>query len=96
MPCGTLTARPLSWLSAGLPSTCFDPDRCRKYPSSKTGDYSDVKVVSPFGEIPWKELSRLSDHEMKILMIDVVNHSYAFLSILFCTDNSTHADRAAQ
>ena len=26
-----------------------------KYPTSKTGDYSDVKVVSPFGEIPWKE-----------------------------------------
>ena len=37
-----------------------------KYPSSKTGDYSDVKVVSPFGEIPWKELSRLSDEETKI------------------------------
>ena len=25
--------------------------------------------------------------EVKTLMIDVVNHSYAFLSILFCTDN---------
>jgi hypothetical protein len=36
-----------------------------KYPSSKTGDYSDVKVVFPFGEIPGKELSRLSDEEMK-------------------------------
>jgi hypothetical protein len=47
-----------------------------KYPSSKTGDYSDVKVVSPFNEIPWKELSRLSDEEMKILMIDVVNQCY--------------------
>ena len=47
-----------------------------KYPSSKTGDYSDVKVVSPFGEIPSKELSRLSDEEMKILMIDVVNQTY--------------------
>jgi hypothetical protein len=38
-----------------------------KYPSSKTGDYSDVKVVSPFGEIPRTELSRLSDEKMKIL-----------------------------
>ena len=54
-----------------------------KYPSSITGDYSDVKVVSPFGEIPWKELSRLSDEEMKILMIDVVNQCYKFLSELF-------------
>jgi hypothetical protein len=31
---------------------------------------------------------RFCDEEMKTLMIDVVNHSYAFLSILFCTDNS--------
>jgi hypothetical protein len=53
------------------------------YPSSKTGDHADVKVVSPFGEIPWKELSRLSDEEMKILMIDVVNQCYKFLSELF-------------
>ena len=36
-------------------------------PSSETGDYSDVKVVSPYGEIPWKRLSRLSDKEMKEL-----------------------------
>ena len=31
---------------------------------------------------------RFNDEEMKTLMIDVVNHSYTFLSILFCTDNS--------
>jgi len=35
-------------------------------PSSKTGDYSDVKVVSPFGEIPWMELSRISQEEMPV------------------------------
>ena len=23
-------------------------------PSSQAGDYSDVKVVTPYGEIPWK------------------------------------------
>ena len=23
-------------------------------PSSKTGDYTDVKVVTPYGEIKWK------------------------------------------
>ena len=27
---------------------------------SKTGDYSDVTVVTPFGEIPWNDLSRIS------------------------------------
>ena len=27
------------------------------YPSSKTGDFSDIKVITPFGEIPWNEHS---------------------------------------
>jgi hypothetical protein len=31
---------------------------------------------------------RFSQDEMKELMIDVVNHSYLFLSILFATDKS--------
>jgi ligand-binding SRPBCC domain-containing protein len=55
------------------------------FPSSKTGDYTDVNVISPFGEIAWIKLSRLSDEEMKTLMIDVVNHCYKFLSELFLT-----------
>ena len=38
------------------------------FPDSKTGDYSDVKVVSPYGEIPWNQLGRISDEEMKKLM----------------------------
>src|SRR5262245_37591252 len=33
------------------------------YPSSEVGDYSDVKVVTPFGEIAWSKVSRLSDEE---------------------------------
>jgi hypothetical protein len=52
-------------------------------PSSRSADYSDVKVVTPYGEIPWNDLSRLSDKEMKALMIDAVNRSYRFLSELF-------------
>jgi len=52
-------------------------------PGSKTVDFSDVKVVSPYGEIPWSELSRFNDAEMKALMIDVVNHCYNFLLVLF-------------
>jgi hypothetical protein len=48
-------------------------------PSSKTGDYSDVKVVTPYGDIPWKKLSRLSDAEMKRLMQEIVNNVYSFL-----------------
>jgi len=53
------------------------------FPSSQSGDYSDVKIVSPFGEITWAQHSRMSDDEMKLLMIDVVNHCYRFISELF-------------
>jgi hypothetical protein len=48
-------------------------------PSSQTGDYSDVKVVTPYGEIPWETLSRLSDEEMKVLMKEVVNKIFTVL-----------------
>lgn len=54
-----------------------------KVPDSKTGDYTDVVVHTPYGEIPWNELSRLNDAEMKALMIDVVNHTYHFIQELF-------------
>lgn len=49
-------------------------------PDSATGDYSDVKVVTPFGEIPWSQLSRISDAEMKQLMIEITNKVYTFLT----------------
>ena len=48
-------------------------------PSSKTEDYSDVKVVSPYGEIEWRKLSRISDDEMRQLMREVVNKLYSIL-----------------
>jgi hypothetical protein len=50
------------------------------FPDSEVGDYSDVKVVSPYGEIPWTKLSRISDEEMKRLMIEVVDRVFTFLS----------------
>ena len=48
-------------------------------PSSKAGDYSDVKVVTPFGEVPWCKLSRISDAGMKLLMKEVVDKIFTFL-----------------
>ena len=36
-------------------------------------------MKTPAGEIPWSKLSRLSDEEMKTLMIDVVNRTYGLL-----------------
>ncbi|MGO9261858.1 MAG: hypothetical protein ACLQU1_36980 [Bryobacteraceae bacterium] len=52
-------------------------------PSSASGDYSDVTVSSPYGTIPWPNVSRLNDDEMKQLMIDVVNRAYRFIHTLF-------------
>jgi hypothetical protein len=47
------------------------------------GFLSDVKVVSPYAEIPWTNLSRFDDDEMKKLMIDVVKDCYNLLLLLF-------------
>jgi ligand-binding SRPBCC domain-containing protein len=58
-------------------------------PSSAVGDYSDVQVSSPYGTIPWPEVSRFNDDEMKALMIDVVNRTYRFIHTLF--DENTGA-----
>jgi hypothetical protein len=49
------------------------------FPSSRSGDYSDVKVVTPYGEIPWIRLARISDKEMKPLMINIVNKTFTLL-----------------
>jgi hypothetical protein len=45
--------------------------------------FCNTAVRSPYGEIPWPRLSRLSDEEMKALMIDVVNKTYRALTVLF-------------
>ena len=52
-------------------------------PDSKAGDYSDVLVTTPFGEIPWPKLSRFDDEEMRTLMIEVVQKTYEFIQELF-------------
>jgi hypothetical protein len=54
----------------------------RDVPCSMSGDYSDVKVVSPYGEIPWNEVQRIADDEMKYLMAEVVSRLFTVLSDL--------------
>ena len=49
------------------------------YPDSATGEYTDVKVVSPYGEIPWNKVSRISGAEMRSLMRQCVNRVYTYL-----------------
>jgi len=46
---------------------------------SEKGDFSDVKVVTPYGEIPWNEISRITNDEMKTLNKDLVNKVFTFL-----------------
>src|SRR6266851_3248668 len=66
-------------------NTILEDFHAGKVPTSRTGDYSDVKVTTPDRAIAWNDLSRLNDDEMKQLMIDVVNHCDKFLFDLFVT-----------
>jgi hypothetical protein len=59
-------------------------------PASMTGDYSDVFVHTPYGDIPWNNLSRIDNAEMKAMMVDVVNRTYQFIQELF--DEECSAD----
>lgn len=45
--------------------------RAGKFPKSLTGDYTDVKVITPEREIPWNDLSRISEEEMHFLMLKI-------------------------
>lgn len=49
-------------------------------PITLTGDYSDVKVIDATGrEIPWNQVSRINQDEMKSFMVGVVDRLYTFL-----------------
>ncbi|WP_203075735.1 hypothetical protein [Falsiroseomonas ponticola] len=48
-------------------------------PTTRTGDYSDVFVVDTDGRrIPWPNVSRIDDDEMRALMRDIVNRLHTF------------------
>jgi hypothetical protein len=48
-------------------------------PATRTGDYSDVLVIDADGRrIPWTEVSRIDNTEMRDLMRDIVNRLYTF------------------
>lgn len=50
------------------------------FPRSASGDYADVTIVTPYGDIPWIRASRISDEEMKTLMVEVVDRVFTYLS----------------
>ena len=48
-------------------------------PVTRTGDWSDVIVIDAAGNrIPWADVSRIDDNEMRVLMRDIVNRLYTF------------------
>jgi hypothetical protein len=50
-------------------------------PVTRTGDFSDVKVIDAEGrEIPWNQVSRINQDEMKTLITGVVNRIHTFLA----------------
>lgn len=63
----------------GMRNTSIEDIHAGTEPFSEIGDYSDVKVVTPKGEIPWNEVSRISNNEMRTLMKEAVNKVYTIL-----------------
>ena len=50
-----------------------------KTPVTRTGEWTDVTVVDADGNrIPWNDVSRITDDEMRDLMRDIVNRLYTF------------------
>lgn len=60
-------------------NTCLETLHAGPGAVSHTGDYSDVIVTDANGrQIPWSEVSRISDDEMRELMREIVNRLYTF------------------
>ena len=60
-------------------NTMLENIHAGRVPVTNAGDLSDVFVVDADGnQIPWQELSRIDDDEMRDLMRQVVNRLYKF------------------
>jgi hypothetical protein len=59
-------------------------------PHSPSGDFADVKVVTPIGEIPWPKASRIRNEEMRKFMQQVVDRLY---TVLLQLDDPEFVDR---
>ena len=74
----------------GVRNSSLEALHAGTFPSSQTGDYTDVKVVSPYGEIAWNQVGRISDEEMQPLMEEIVDRLYTFLVLLLARGEPTH------
>lgn len=86
-PIPRLTPAALRRISKFLVQQCFrtvlEDIHAGIDPHTEVGDYSDVIVKTPTGEIPWPKLSRITDPEMQQLMREAVDKTYALLRMLF-------------
>ena len=71
-------------------NTCIEDIHAGVEPNSQAGDFSDVKVVTPHGDIPWNELSRITNDEMREFMRQVVDRIY---TVLLRLENPEFVDR---
>jgi hypothetical protein len=69
----------LSLVETCVRNTGLETLHAGRFPHSPAGDYTDVRVITPTGDIPWAEVGRISDDEMKGLMIEVVDRLYTCL-----------------
>ncbi len=60
-------------------------------PSSEAGDFSDVEVRSPYGTIPWNRVSRISDPELRRLMLQVEQGIARCLVAIDAMDDAEYA-----
>ena len=77
--------RALQQMTLALVETCFRNSMIEDWHAgreviSPAGDFSDVRIVTPTGEIPYLDASRISDEEMKALMRQVVDAVFTFLN----------------
>ena len=62
-------------------NTALEHFHAGRAPVSKTKDGSDIKIIDAEGtEIPWNEVSRITDPEMKEFIKEVVDRTYTFLN----------------
>jgi len=78
--------RALQRMTLALVESCFRNSiienwRAGREVISPAGDCSDVKIVSPAGEIPYLEASRISDPEMKAWTQQVVDAVFVHLRL---------------
>lgn len=66
----------------GVRNSLLEDLHSGEFPRSKKKDFSDVVVVTPYGKIPWNHLSRISEKEMRKLMLEVEKNIQRALWVL--------------